>query len=106
MRSPVSVVFQVFREMFGEENMSRIPTIHDALRHVNSSSEKIGLIVDIRHWIDRATVNAHAYSKFRVALQRLADFQCAFHWRFGIVGKDEHHSIARGKTRQLSSSFG
>ena len=74
MRSPVSIVFQVFGEMFREENMSGIPAIHDALRHVNSSPGEIGLIVHIRDWIDRATVNAHAYFKFRVALQRLTDF--------------------------------
>ncbi len=68
MRSPVSVVFQIFGEMLGEENMARIATIHDALRNVNSCPEEIGLIVDIRNWIDWTTVNAHAYFKFRVAL--------------------------------------
>ena len=61
MRSPVSLVFQIFGEMLREENMSGIATIHDALRHVNSSPEEIGLIVHIRDWIDRPTVNAHAY---------------------------------------------
>ena len=74
MRSPVSILLQVFGEMLREENMSGIATIHDALRHVNPSPEEIGLIVHIRDWIDRATVNAHAYFKFRVTLQRLADF--------------------------------
>ena len=61
MRPPVSIVLQVFREMLGEENMSRIAPTHDALRHINSSSSEIGLIVHIRDWIDRAAVNAHAY---------------------------------------------
>src|SRR5262245_33311447 len=95
MRSPVSVVLQVFREMLGEKNMSGVATIHDALRHVNSSPEEIGLIVHIRDRIDRPAVNAHAYFKFRIALQCLTDFKRAFHRRFWIVRKDEHHSIAR-----------
>ena len=64
----VSIVFQVFCEMLGKENMSGIAAIHDPLRHINSSPEEIGLIVDIRDWIDRATVNAHAYVKSRMAL--------------------------------------
>src|SRR5262245_14307609 len=51
--------------MLGEENMSGVATIHNALRHVDSCPEEIGLIVHIRDWIDRATVNAHAYFKFR-----------------------------------------
>jgi hypothetical protein len=54
--------------MLGKENMSGIAAIHDPLRHINSSPEEIGLIVDIRDWIDRATVNAHAYVKSRMAL--------------------------------------
>ena len=68
MRSPMSVVFQVLGEMLGEENMAGVAAIHDALCDVDSSSSEIGLIVHICDWIDRATVNAHAYFKLRVAL--------------------------------------
>ena len=40
-----------------------------SLVFIQISSEEIGLIVHIRDWIDRTTVNAHAwYFKFRVAL--------------------------------------
>jgi hypothetical protein len=34
----MSIVFQVFGEMLGEENMSGISTIHHALCHVDSSA--------------------------------------------------------------------
>src|SRR6516165_1142958 len=94
MRSPVSIVSQVFREVFGEQNMTGIATTHDPLRHVNSSPGEIGLIVNIRDRIDWAAVNAHAQFELWTALQFLADFERAFNWRFGIVGKDEHHSVA------------
>ena len=68
MRSPVSVLLQVFREMPGEENMSRVAAIHDPLCYVDSSPSEIGLIVHICEWIDRAAVNAHTHFKFRMAL--------------------------------------
>src|SRR5262245_7107197 len=105
MRSPVSVVFQVFCEMFGEENVSGIAAVHDALCNINSSSSEIGLIVHICEWIYRSTVNTHSYFEFRMALQRLADLQRAFHWGLWIICKHEHHPIARRQTRQLSLSF-
>jgi len=95
MRSPLDVLFQVFREVLGEKNVSGVAAAHDALCHVNSSTGEIGLIVHICEWIDRATVNAHAQFEFRVVLQGLADFERALHGRFGIVGEHQHHSIAR-----------
>ena len=54
MRSPVSVLFQVFRQMLGKENVSGISATHDALCHLNSSAKEIGLIVHVRDKIDRA----------------------------------------------------
>ena len=57
--SPVGILLQVFREMFGEQNMSGIPARHDPLRDINSSSGEIRLIVHISNGIDRAAVNAH-----------------------------------------------
>jgi hypothetical protein len=72
--SPVSIMLQMFSEILREENMSSIATIHDALRHVNSSPDEIGLIVYICERIDRAAVNAHAYFKFRVALEGITNF--------------------------------
>ena len=64
------------------------------LRNVDSCASEIGLIVHIRNWIDWAAMNAHAQLELGTALQFPADFEGAFHRRFGIVCKDEHHPIA------------
>ena len=77
MRLPMSIVFQVFREMFGEKNMSGIAARHDPLRNVDSCPREISLIIYIRDRIDWAAMNTHAQFELRSALQFLADFQGA-----------------------------
>src|SRR5262245_61072411 len=105
MRSPVSIVLQVFREMFGKENMTGIATRHDPLRNVNSCAGEIGLIIYIRDWIDWAAVNTHAQFELRTALQFLADFEGALDRCFRIIREDEHHSVAGRQTGQLAFSL-
>src|SRR4026209_859194 len=94
MRSPVSIVLQVFREMFGQENMSGIAARHDPLRNVNSCSGEIGLIIYIRDRIDWPAMNTHAQFELWTALQFLADFEGALERCFRIIHEDEHDSVA------------
>ena len=54
--------------MFGKQNTSRIAARHDPLRHVNSSSGEIGLIIHICDGIDWPTMDADPQFKSRIAL--------------------------------------
>jgi hypothetical protein len=42
----------------------------------------------------------------RIALQRLADFQSAFYWRFRAVGKDQRHPVTGREPNQFAGRFG
>ena len=45
IRSPARILFQVFADMLGDQNVSGIATIHDSLRHVDASPGDIRLLV-------------------------------------------------------------
>jgi hypothetical protein len=44
-RSPLFVFFQIFGDVFGEKNVSGVPTIHYPLRNVEASPREIGPLV-------------------------------------------------------------
>ena len=90
---PVSIVFQVFGEMPGKKNVSRVPARHNPLGHVDSRAGQIGAIIYIGDRIDRSAVNTHSQFKSGMILHCLAHFQRAFQGRFWVVAKDEHHPI-------------
>ena len=92
---PFGILLQVFREAFGQQNMTGIPARHDTLRDVNSSSCQIGLVVYIRDRIDGSAVNPHAQLQLRMCPQFSTDLYGTFHWRFRVVAEDEHHTVAR-----------
>src|SRR5262249_11429944 len=94
MRAPVRIVLQVFREMFGQENMTSIATRHNPFRNVNSCAGEIGLIVHICEWINWAAMNTYPQLELWTALQFLADFQRALDRGFRIIREDEHHPVA------------
>jgi hypothetical protein len=92
--APAWILFQVICHMLGEKNVTGVPAIHHALRHVNASAGNVGLFVQITDFIDRAAVNAHPHVKFGMTLQRLANFHCAQHRRFGASAENKCATIA------------
>src|SRR5436190_24287057 len=102
---PMGILLQVFREVFGKQDMSGIAARHDPLRDINSSSGEIGLIVHISHGIDRAAVDAHTQLQAWMRPQFPADLERTFYWRFWIVGKDEDHPVSRWQTREFTFRF-
>ena len=105
-RPPPVVLFQIFRHMFGDEDVAGISTIHHPLCHVDSCSSDVLALVDVGHFIDRATVNSHAERDPRMLFQGPGDFQGALRGRFRAVAKDQRHPIARRQTNQLLLRFG
>ena len=45
VRLPPRIMFKVFRDMFGEQNVTGVPAIHYALRDVDSRGRDIRLLV-------------------------------------------------------------
>ena len=74
--------------------MTGITTIHDALRHVDPGAGHIRAIVHISHATDRSAVNSHAQFQFRMAFERLADFQRALRGRFVTIKEYQRHAVA------------
>src|ERR1700745_1804598 len=65
--SPTCVVLEVFSDMLGEKNVPSIPTVHHSPGGGDTSTGPSHLLVQIGPFVDRATVNPHTHSKFRVS---------------------------------------
>ena len=101
-RPPSAVLSQIFRHMFGEEDVPGITAIHHPLRHVDPGAGDVAALVHIDHFVDRAAVNAHPHRNFRMLPQRLGDLQRALRRLFRAVTKDQRHPIAGRQPDELS----
>ena len=95
LRTPLRIVFQIFRDMFGEKNVPGIAAIHHPLRDVDARARDVGLFVEVGNFVDRAAMNSHADAKLGMTLQCLADFQRAQNRRFRTVAKNQRATVAR-----------
>ena len=68
VRLPVPVLFQIFRHMLGEENVSGVTAIHHSLRHVDPGAGDIRALVHINYPADRTAMHTHTQLKLRVRL--------------------------------------
>src|SRR5205823_1836438 len=96
---PLAILLQIFRDMFGEKNMTGIAAIHHPLRDVNASAGDIGLLVQISDCIYWTAVDSHPDAQLWAAFERLRDLHCAQGWRFRTSAKDECAAIARGQAK-------
>ena len=63
--------------MPGEQDVTGVTAVHNALGHVDASAGDVRLFVKIDNFIDRAAVNSHAHAKLGMFLEFLANFQSA-----------------------------
>ena len=68
MPLPVAELFQVFRHVLGEQDVTGIATIHHPLGNINSGPGNVGPTAYIHHAADRATMHTHAQFEFGVFL--------------------------------------
>jgi hypothetical protein len=59
---------QIFRGPPGDKDVSRIPAIHHPLRHVDSRSRYVGMIVNIDKPAYWAAMDTHPHAEFRMTL--------------------------------------
>jgi hypothetical protein len=93
-RPPLLVFFEVFSDMFGEQNVSGVSTIHYPLGHIDSSAREIGPVVYIDHPAHWPAVDSHPKLQAGVSLEGAANFHRAVRRRFGTSVKDQRHPIA------------
>src|SRR5437763_14972643 len=77
IRLPLIVLLEVFRGMFRHQNVTSVSPIHDSLCDVDAGARAVGLLVSIRDFSDRTTVDAPAAPPVGVVPQGLAKFSGA-----------------------------
>jgi hypothetical protein len=105
MPLPVAELFQVFRHVLREQDVTGIATIHYPLGNINSGAGNVGPTAYIHDAADRATMHTHAQFEFGMFLQRAADFERAFNRGFGCVVKYQGHTVARWNRNQPIIDF-
>jgi hypothetical protein len=105
-RAPLTRLGEIIGGAFGEQDVTGVTAIHDALRNIDSGPGNVGAIVHILHLVHGSAVNAHAQFDLRVTLQRTADFNGAADGCFGRIKEDESHPIPRWNPDQFAGLFG
>ncbi len=105
VRLPVPVIGQVLRHMPGQKNMPGIAAIHDALRHVDSGSCKVCLVVHIGHSVDRPTVNSHPHLNVRMLLQSSANLERTSHRLLWAMKEKERHPVSGRHSLEFAARF-
>ena len=65
-RSPLFVLFEIFSDMFGKQNVPGIAAIHHPLRDVKPGARKIRAIIHIDHAADWSAMDSHAQLQARM----------------------------------------
>src|SRR5579871_3777044 len=73
--APVGELLQHLRYVSRQQDVTRIPAIHHALRYVDSDADHVDLFADVGVKLHWAGVNAHADAQFRMALERCGDVE-------------------------------
>ena len=93
MRLPAGVMLEIFGDMFGNQNVTRIATIHHALRNVNTSSGDIGPVVHVCHEVDWTAVDSLFAIVVAGSFYGLGDLQRTSCRRFRTTTKNQRYAI-------------
>src|SRR2546421_4098723 len=96
-RPPARVMLKIFSHMFGEQNMSRITTIHHTLRDIDARPSNVCMFVDIGYFTHRSAMNSHSDREWQrhpsymaCAYSRRGDIRKARGDRAGAIADYEH----------------
>ena len=102
LRLPPRILFQIFGDMLGEQNVAGITAVHHPLGYVDSGTGDVGLLIQIGYFVNGAAVNPHADTKLRIVFQRSGNLYGTQDWRFRTIAKDKRTAVARRQTKQLT----
>ena len=100
------VFFEVFSDMFREQDVSGVAAIHHPLRDVDSSAREIGPFGYIDHAANWSAMDSHPNLQARMFLQRAADLHRALRRRFRTRVKHQRHPVAGWDFNQAARGFG
>jgi hypothetical protein len=103
--SPLRIRGKIVSDTLGEQNVTRIATIHDPLREINSGAGKICPLIYVRNLIDGPAMDTHPNLKPRVVSQGAADLQCALCWGFRGVAENQRHPISTRQAHEPTLIF-
>ena len=95
-RAPTLVLFEIFGDVPGKQDVSGIPAIHHPLCRVDAASGYVGAFVHVHYTTDGPTVNAHSNLQARIVLECAADLHCTLRRFFRTLVKDQRHAVAGG----------
>src|SRR5205814_2259571 len=102
MWPPSSVLLEIFRDSFRQQDMTGITAIHQSLGDINPDPGRIDPVVDVgdrAHW---TAVHAHPHRQIGMMFQNAAYFHGTLDPLLRTVIKDERHSVAGRNLLQSS----
>ncbi len=94
VRLPMAVLRKIICQVLGQQDVSSIAAIDDALANIDAAPGHVDLIIHIGDLIDRSAMNSHAQVDIGVLFQRLLDFQRAPDRLFRTAEENQRHPIS------------
>src|SRR4051794_37607931 len=89
----------------GNQNVPRVPDVHNALRYIDSSSRHVLLIVNVLQAADWAAMNTHPQLQIGSVAQRFGNLKRALNWGSRIVEEDKSHTVAGRQPQELGKAL-
>src|SRR5438093_13405333 len=86
--SPLLVFFEVFGDVFGNQNVTGIAAIHYTLRNVDSRPGNIRSIVEVSTHVNRSAVDSHPKSQLWILLNRSGNLERGLRGCFRAIAKN------------------
>src|SRR5215472_9308562 len=82
VRLPAWIMFEIFGNVFGEQNVTGVSAIHYALGDVYSCAGDISVLTEVGDCINRSAVDSHSDPKFGMLFQLPGNLERTQHRRF------------------------
>src|ERR1051325_2860380 len=93
MRSPSSVLLQIFGHSLGQQDVTGVPAIHQTLGDIDTDSGGVDATVNISDRANWAAVHAHAHRQIGIMFQNAADLYRALDRLLGTILKNERYAV-------------
>jgi hypothetical protein len=103
--SPPAKLAQHIRNLAGNQNMTRITTIHYALGHIDAAPSDVAGRIDIFYSVNGTGVDPHPQFEFSILVQNPANLESAPRWGLRITKEHQRHSVSGGQPDQLFLRF-
>src|SRR5208282_5645719 len=103
---PTRVLGQNFGDRRGEEDVARVPAVHNALGGGHATASDSFVALGVAHAEHGSTVNPHAQAKIEVVLRSSGDGDGAAQGRFRTAEKRQGNPISGDQADELAIALG